>query len=166
MEGVCCLLPAATGDTKGLQEAIDAAEAGATLTLCAGTWNLTSTVVIGKNLTLIGAGDDETVLDGNNAVGVLRISPIVTDGTTVTVSLQDLTIRKGTRGFGGGIYNGGADSYRCALTLLRVNVTGNTATLAGGGIYNDRSTLTLEDGSVIGGAAGEGNTATQSGGGI
>ena len=157
-QGRCCLLPTDTSATKGLQEAINQSKTGDILNLCAGTWNLTASVLIDKNLTLVGAGADATVLDGNNAVGVLRIEAIVTN---VTATLQDLTIRKGKSGFGGGIYN-----YLGTLTLLRVNVTGNTASLAGGGIYNDGAMLTLEDGSVIGGAAGEGNTATYSGGGI
>jgi hypothetical protein len=134
-----------------LQEAIEGAS-GETLILCAGTWTLSSTVVIGKDLTLIGAGAGQTVLDGRNAVQVLQIAA----GAEVTV--QDLTITKGqASGDGGGIYNEGM------LTLIGVSMTGNAA-VYGGGLYNQRGSLTLEDGTVIGGGAGEGNTASFVGG--
>jgi hypothetical protein len=148
-DGTCCL-----PDTADLQAAIDGAAAGDTIPLCAGTWNLTSTVSISKNLTVIGAGTGVggSALDGGNTVRVLDIA----DGATVT--LQDLTI---TRGFlpvngpgGGGIINAGT------LTLRGVSVTGNAAFYAAG-IFNLYGTLTLQDGSSV-----TGNTSANTGGGI
>ena len=118
-----------------MHRAIEAADAEATLTLCAGTWNLTRAVVISKTLTLIGAGADATVLDGGDAVQVLQIA-------SVTVTLQDLTIRKGYGDLGGGIVNNGT------LTLRGVGVTGSLAT-SGGGIYNDGGTVSLQTGSSV-----------------
>lgn len=149
--GNCCLLPAATGATKGLQEAIDLAQSGATLTLCAGNWILSSTVVIGKNLTLVGAGAGATVLDGNNAVRVLHVP-------RTAVTLQHLTIRNGNpdSGGGGGIFNKSGE-----LSLVGVSVTGNTSTTFGGGIYSDHGTLTLETGCSV-----TDNTTSSDGGGI
>ena len=125
---------------------------GATLTLCAGTWVLSQTVIIPKNLTLIGAGAGQTILDGNNAVRVLLID------RGRTAALQDLAITKGNAPLsidGGGIVNFGT------LTLVGVSVTGNSAGGGGGGIYNEGGTVTLELGSSV-----TGNTATLSGGGI
>ena len=93
--GCTGLKPANTSPTQGLLEAIEAAADGATLTLCAGTWNLTNTVVITRTLTLVGAGAGQTILDGGRppsgpgGVRVLRIDP----GANVT--LQDLMITKG-----------------------------------------------------------------------
>ena len=96
------LTPTATSPTQGLQDAIDAAEAGATLTLCAGTWNLTTTLDITRDLTLIGAGAGKTVLDGGDAVRVLYVE------TGATVTPQDLTIRNGNTGQGNNhAYSGG-----------------------------------------------------------
>ena len=177
--GRCATTRPCTGlyPTDDLQAAIDAAAPGATLTLCPGTWALTSGIRITQNLTLVGAGAGQTVLDGGgNPIRVLQIAP----GASVTV--QDLTIAKGvsTAGFeGGGIYNEGT------LRLLGVTVTGNksefaggiynngtltlaagsrvsdnTADFEGGGIYND-GTVTLEGGSNV-----SGNAAGSSGGGI
>jgi predicted outer membrane repeat protein len=143
------LKPTATGATKGLQEAINAAEAGDALTLCAGTWNLTDTVYIRKDLTLIGAGAGATSLDGANAVRVLHVY-------SVTVTLQDLTIRNGNTVYdhGGGMFveiNGN-------ITLLGVRVTGNTAKHGGGGIFTG-SPMSLDAGSSV-----TGNTAREGGG--
>jgi predicted outer membrane repeat protein len=147
--------------TDDLQAAINAAAPGATLTLCPGTWLLSATLVIAKNLMLIGAGTGQSILDGGIAVRVLQI------GSGATVTVQDLTITKGRAagttvptGFGGGIFNEGT------LTLRGVAVTGNSAT-QGGGIYSSAGTLTLESGSIVGGTnPGDGNTAGDAGGGI
>ena len=175
------LKPTGTSSTQGLQEAIDAAKRGDTLTLCAGTWRLTKTVTISKTLTLIGAGAGQTILDGGNAVGVINVD------RDPDATLQDLTITKGKAQIGAGIYSWGN------LMLLGVSVSGNTASSQGGGIFVDRglatldegsrvsgntarsgggiyinygSSLALKDGSVVGGTGGEGNAASSNGGGI
>ena len=152
------LTPTTTSPTQGLQEAIKQAERDGitTLTLCPGTWHLSATVVIQKNITLRGAGAGQSILDGGRppsgpgGVRVLQIEP----GATVTVA--DLTITKGSivRDNGAGIYNGGT------LTLTDVSVTGNASPF-GAGIFNDfNATLTLMGGTVTG------NSATARGGGI
>ena len=138
------------GPATDLQAAVTNAATGATLNLCAGRWLLTGSIGIDKNLTLVGAGAGQTILDGQDTVQVLVIR-----GVTVTV--QDLTITKGrtTRSIdlGAGIYNQGT------LTLRGVAVTASTGAY-GPGIYN-AGTLTLQDGSRV-----TGNTAEQGGGGI
>jgi hypothetical protein len=145
--GAACL-PA----TADLQSAIDAAGSGETIRLCAGTWALTSWfgfgLLISKNLTLMGAGADQSIVDGTRSVRVLQIS----GGAAVTV--QDLTITKGTATSGGGIYNFGT------LNLVGAKVTDNTAT-DGAGIYNVGGTVTLGAGSSV-----TGNSAGGNGGGI
>ena len=67
--------------TQGLQTAIDTTPAGGTLALCASTWNLASNVVIFKALTLVGAGVDQTILDGGGTVQVLHTGAIGTKTT-------------------------------------------------------------------------------------
>jgi hypothetical protein len=145
-DGTCCL-----PDTANLHAAISNAASGTTLRLCAGTWTLVTTVNIDKNLTLIGAGTGVSSLDGGN--GVLDVL-VLRVAAGVTVTLQDLTITKGTAENGGGIHNEGT------LTLRGVAVTGNTATY-GGGIFTDGGKVTLETGSSV-----SGNTVTREGGGI
>ena len=113
-------------DPSSLQSLINAAAPGATLNLPARTYF--ETVVIDKNLTLVGAGTTASIVDGMAMGGVVTIL------TNRAVTLKNLTVRNGKRLFGedasgGGIYSAGA------LTLSNVVVTGNTATY-GGGIYS------------------------------
>jgi hypothetical protein len=161
--GPTCLQPVANDPdgTEGLQTAIDTASAGDTLVLCAGRWHLTKTVEIAKNMTVLGAGDEQTILDGGNAVRVLQIGEFGS-AAPLTVTVQDLQITKGKAAngiypdnTGGGIFNEGT------LTLIGSRVTGNSATFAGG-IYNSpNDRLTLEAGSNV-----TGNSAGDDGGGI
>jgi hypothetical protein len=138
-----CLKPK-EGPTQGLQEAIDAKKAGATLKLCAGTWTVNNTITINKKLTLRGAGAGQTSLDGNGAndIRVLRIA----SGAQVT--LQALKISGGNATGGGDESNGGGIFNDGTATLMSVTVTANTAAGSGGGIGNS-GTLTLKQGSSV-----------------
>jgi hypothetical protein len=148
-------IPGHADGTQGLNTAIGATSVGGTLVLCAGTWTLTSTIEISKDLTLLGAGDDQTILSGEGTPGTaddVRVLRISRAGLPVppTVTVQDLQITKcnATGNFpsniGGGIFNEGM------LTLIGSHVTGNTATGGhGGGIYNNLGTLTIKAGSRV-----------------
>lgn len=147
--GVCGCLPVTS--TSALQAAVDAVDPGGTLTLCAGTWNITATVSIGDDMTLRGAGVGQTILDGNDAVRVLRV------GAGAVVDLEDMTVQNGLAfgadNRGGGVRNDGT------LKLRRAEVTDCEA-LHGGGVANF-GTLDLYDGALI-----RENRATDSGGGL
>lgn len=172
---------ACLSSNQDLQAAIDAAKHGATIHLCGGTWALPSTIVMVKNLTLHGAGDERSILDGRDTVRVLAIA------AGVNVTLRDLRVTKGKTpngdlpvNAGGGIFNAGAltlhgssvtessgvfgggiyNSSGSTLTLLDSSVSGNKASMQGGGIVNYSATLTLIESSVTG------NTAQDDGGGI
>jgi hypothetical protein len=82
--GTPCLPP-----TADLQNAINAAHSGDTLTLCAGTFPDIAAAIT-KNLTLVGAGTKQTIL--NNDRGCICAVLEVAMGATVTV--QGLTIAK------------------------------------------------------------------------
>ncbi|MCA9876244.1 MAG: hypothetical protein KC442_00620, partial [Thermomicrobiales bacterium] len=119
-----------------VQAAIDAAGAGSTLHICAGSYG---TATVGKNLTLIGAGDgsnpaSNTVLDG---AGVTRVVYVPTNESAI---LQSLRIRGGNYEYGGGVRNDGI------LTMNRCTVIDNESN-AGGGLVNGGSSgnLTLND---------------------
>ena len=161
-----------------LQAAINAAESGSTLQLCPGTFRITRTLEVEKNLTIAGAGVDETILDGEDQVPVLLI------GGNRIVTVQDLTITRGFasgEGRGGGIVNsgdvtlrktavtfceafkgGGINNFPGSKLTLNVGsvVKNNTAREDGGGILND-GTVTMNEGSFV-----RENTATAKGGGI
>jgi hypothetical protein len=148
--GACPTCP----DIQGVDElaaAIAAAVPGTTLRLCPGTFQLSSSLVVDQSLTIIGAGTDQTILDGGDTVRVLRV------GSVDVVTLQDLTISRG-RGptgedRGGGILNQGE------LTLRGVAVTNCSAEL-GGGMFSQVATLRLEAGTRVAG------NAAKTGGGI
>ena len=106
-----------------------------------GDLNITQTV------TIVGAGANSTIIDGNGGVTNDRVFRIF--GGTVIIS--GVTIRNGTcHTFfpctsGGGLYNVGSST----LTLNNSIVSGNTASNEGGGIYSD-ATLTLNNSTVSG----------------
>ncbi|MDY7050016.1 MAG: Calx-beta domain-containing protein, partial [Microcystis panniformis WG22] len=76
---------------------------------------------------------------------------IISNSSKLGVTLNNLYISN--KGGGRGIYN----SSNGILTLTNSTITGNTATVGGGGIYND-GTLTLTNNTI------SGNTATYGGG--
>lgn len=139
--------PPCTGlqPTADLQIAINDASPGSTLTLCAGTWAVTNTLHINKSLTLIGAGIDQSILDGGGKVRVLIIS-----GTS-TVTLQDLAITRGNIAptvLATDIYGGGIHMTNATVTLHGVAVTNNTAGY-GGGILHNSGALVLAAGTRV-----------------
>jgi hypothetical protein len=130
---------------NSIQAAITAAAPGDTIRVCAGTWVLSSTLIVEKDLILVGAGDDETILDGNEAVRVLTIGGSDLVGTPI-VAVRNLTITRGfatgipENNWGGGLFNHGT------LTLSNVIVTENFADFAGG--IQNRGALDLVDSRV------------------
>lgn len=129
-KGACtCLNP-----SQSLQEAINAANPGATLELCPGQWNLPGKVTIAKNLTLVGAGAGQTILRGSGDDRALEIAGIVnlralsvTNGNAVRAQARN----------GGGIYSDGL------LTMFDCAVHDNAAADHGGGIFVGMGSITL-----------------------
>lgn len=119
------------------------------ISLPAGTYTITTTgsLDITDDLTIIGAGADTTIIDGENQSRVFRIS------SDIIVEISNLTIQNGndTTIGGGGIYNSGT------LTLTDAVIKNNTASSAGG-IFNDAGILNV-DSTIVGG-----NSASSSGG--
>ena len=132
-------------DPTALVVAFGNANAGDTLAI-EGT--CTGALDVAKDITLAGSG--AAILDGQG-----QAIRVVTVRAGATVTITGLTITGG-QGFAGvGIHNLGT------LTLTNSRVSGNVATLWGGGIYNRYgATLTL-DGSTV-----TGNTAGENGGGL
>jgi predicted outer membrane repeat protein len=112
-----------------VQEAIDLADPGQTIRLCAGVFD--ENILINKNLTLIGAGDGSgagnTILRGLGTNSVVRVTNSVS-----TATLKGLRITGGAWGTLGG----GISSHADALTVTDCTVTGNTSTTNGGGIFS------------------------------
>ena len=122
-------------DFQLITHAVEVADVGDTVFVGEGLYE--ENVIIRRSIRLRGIDREKTIIDGGG-VTTLWIEP----GAGAVVS--DLTIRGGG-GSGGGILNTGA------LTLRRVDVTGNTDSTAdslGGGIYNAGGSLTLSKSSV------------------
>ena len=104
-------------------------------------------LVVNGDLTITGAGASSTIIDGN--ASVLRIdSGALFIGSGITVSISEVTIRKGTRAGGIVTSQGGGISNAGTFTLVNSIVSGNGASV-GGGIFNG-GTLTLVNSTVSG----------------
>ena len=116
----------------------------------------TVSLCIDAELTLVGAGAGDTIIDGNFADHVVMVSDRSVEIRGVTVrngSAPNVSSFLGNLAGGGGINNGGT------LRLVDCEVSGNTALGTGGGIFNGHSLTVLR--STI-----ADNIAGQSGGGI
>lgn len=129
----------------------DAAASGSTLRLCPGTFRVTSTLAIEKDLILVGEGADETILNGEDQDRVLVV------GGARTVTVEHLTI---TQGFAAGEERCGSIANSGDLALHRMTVSSCEAHMGGGVALLVGSALTML-GSRI-----ERNTARDDGGGI
>lgn len=133
-----------------IRHAVQISNAGDTIQVAAGKYP--EGLDINKNLTIKGAGVDQTFINGDAITPASHGSVQIYSGTTALI--QGLTIKNGNAELsnGGGVANFGT------LTLKNVKVTANQA-LDGGGIFN-QGTLTLQKVQVYG------NQATNQGGGL
>ena len=122
-----------------IQDAVNNALDGDTISVAPGTYY--ENIVVNRNINIIGAGKDETIIDGQQKDSVIIINP------DIIANISGFTIRNGNAERGGGIFINGA-----TLTLQNSTVTGNTATY-GGGIWNGY-TLTLINSQVTGNTYG------------
>ena len=86
--------------------AVNEAFGGDTISIAAGTYPEVGSIFVANNLQFVGAGVDQTIIDGG---GTHRV---VYNGSA-TVSFTDLTIQNGNKSDGtgaGGILNGGDDA--------------------------------------------------------
>jgi parallel beta-helix repeat protein len=118
------------GDYATIQGAIDGASDGDTVQVAAGTY--TENIDFkGKNISVIGAGPDLSIIDGGAAGSVVTCD----SGETSTTVLDGFTITNGSASSGGGMLNASSSP-----TVTNCTFSGNTATNSrGGGMYNTSS---------------------------
>ncbi len=159
---------ACSDDDCSLREAIAAANAGDTVSIPEGTYTLTqgTALTISTDISLVGESAADTIIQAAANADDAQSRVFYIDGSAVTLS--SLTIRYGrttsdstenSGGSGGGIYVTGGQE----LTLDNVIISTNFAENYGGGIYNDGSTITLNNSTVAGNSLSDGNA---NGGGI
>ncbi|MFT4040504.1 MAG: pentapeptide repeat-containing protein [Thermomicrobiales bacterium] len=118
-----CLSPG-----SDLQSAIHNTDDGGVLILCAGTWQITSTLLLDNDIQIVGGwggGISEIDAGGNCQVFGIR--------SGVHVSMSNVSVRGGKAESGAGIFNQGH------LTLGDCVISANYARQYGGGIYNENS---------------------------
>jgi len=128
--------------------AVSQSAPGNKVSMAAGTYD--EDVVLGESISLVGASETSTVIDGGGLFSTVQI-----DSASATVSLSNLTIQNGKSPIGGGI-----DTNAPVLNLTKVDVTGNAAEptsagapAEGGGIYAVGGTITLSKSKVAGNKA-------------
>ena len=153
-------------DCITIQQCIDKANPSDTILITAGTYF--ENLILDKNLTLQGAGEAITIIDGK------AINSVITINNHVTATITNVTITNGISGIrnGGTLKlnystinqntNGGISNWHddSALTIKNCSVKNNSIIGVGGGIYNGGGKLTIIN-SII-----EGNSASRVGGGI
>ena len=155
-----------------VQELVERAAPGDTIILPEGTY--IDQVIIDRDLTLVGTGTRETIIDGNRSYVPLTVT------SNATVVVRNLTLRRGKTirnygmltlidcsieenvgsGHGGGIWNGSSGK----LLLQGSTVSGNRIQGLGGGIYNAGELILLN--STISGNDATSKYSMSGGGGI
>jgi parallel beta-helix repeat protein len=138
-------------DYTTIQAAIVSASAGDTIEVSAGTY--TENINFnGKNISVIGAGPDLSIIDGGGSGSVVTCD----GGETSMTVLDGFTITNGSATYGGGMNNDSSNP-----TVTNCTFSGNTADDDGGGMYNnDSSSPTVTN------CTFSGNTANNDGGGM
>ncbi len=140
---------AADPNCASLSAAIQAATRGDTIVIAPGTY--IENVTVNKNLTIIGAGVGQTVLDGGYGKGCVGTAPLYKSVIVVlsgyTVNISDLTLQHGCIIENGDpIVEGGGLNNHGTTSLTRVIVQENTVRGplgGGGGISNETQTGVL-----------------------
>ncbi|MEQ1503054.1 MAG: MopE-related protein [Myxococcota bacterium] len=123
-------------DYPTLKAAVEGASTGAAILVGPGTFP-TRIDLEGKNLTLIGAGRDLTVLDGQD------LGPVIIADDAEIVALDGLTLTGGRNGRGGGLWSRDGD-----VTLTDVALADNLAA-EGAGLYADTSVVVADGVRVV-----------------
>jgi len=166
-----------------LREAICAANNAAgtdTINLPAGVYTLTIdylNIMPDGDLTIVGAGAVNTIIDGGGYANNFGIFQIVPNGATITISgvtmrngsswgwyggailsngagtlvIEDCTISDNGADMGGGIYNEGGST----IVINNSTISGNWGDLWAGGIDNeDGSTIVIDNSTISGNESG------------
>lgn len=164
-----------------LRQAVDKAASGDTITLPAGTYDLSSSlpeISLDKSVTISGAGARTTTVASSGETGIFNDDDLSSSGT---VTISGVTMSGGMAGgpggaldlSSGGTFNFNDDAFSDdtatggggaieVTNLTVVNITdsavgpGDTATTNGGGIDNDGGTLTVSNSTVSDDSAADG----------
>jgi predicted outer membrane repeat protein len=132
-DGTSCAAPdfvelPAGDDETAIISALTPASDGDTIYLCAGTYDIGTTIHLsGETITLQGAGAGTTILDGGSDTQILANSGAVT--------VSGLTFQNGSASSGGAIYSD------TTVTVSSSAFADNSSTIAGGAIVAARAVV-------------------------
>ena len=180
-----------SNDHEEVQDAVDAATAGDTIILCEGDYLFTDQVSIGIDLTFIGAGEESTVIDGQDTTRLFNSTANLTlesmtlqnGNSTGMTDCSDLNFRDGGAVCVIGVaslhstqfLNNYSDEWGGAVAAIEVRITssvftGNEAIQIGGAVVTESFALVEEDvasvASVIEASVFSGNIASTDGGAV
>ena len=154
--GTSCAAPDSVGsDDTAIRTVLNAMNTDDTVTICNGTYNITSTLTVDDTTTIQGQATQSAILDGGNSTQIIRVK----DDTfidPVTLTLTDLTLRNGNTGnngtdacndrsqCGGAIYV----EQQSSLTVARSLFEDNRASFVGGAIANFASGISFLGGRI------------------
>jgi predicted outer membrane repeat protein len=122
-------------DEDAIQDAIDNAASGDTIYVCFGRYEFDTDLHIfdpGMNLTMVGDGIGETMLDGTDSTRLINANPADANDGGGTLTLRDLSIEDArTESV---LHNGGAVNAD-GLSLTRVSISGSDGAYSGGALY-------------------------------
>ncbi len=120
--------------------------------------NATGDLDILDSVTLLGAGEGSTIIDGNSADRIFDIDP---NSMGLVVEIHDLTITNGAETSGGGLRQ-----IFGQTTLQNVTVSNNSAVALGGGIQLEIGVMHILSSTLQENSANSSNAPTFGGGGL
>jgi len=103
--GISCSAPDVSGtDDTAIRTVLDAVSVDDTITICDGVYSITQTLIIDDSITIQGESTAGSILDGGDAVQIMRVkddSVLASSAGEVNLLLTDLTLRNGNTGNNG-----------------------------------------------------------------
>jgi len=139
-------------DPATFQAALNTAAANGeddTLYIAAGTYNIAATLAYwseeNHTLTITGAGKDQTILDGGNAI---KIADIVSTRDNGHLTVKNMTFRNGSSEYGGGLY---IETAAATITVDGCEFNDHTSTQVGGGVnaYSTSGNIAVSNSSFM-----------------
>jgi predicted outer membrane repeat protein len=128
-------------DEDAIQDAIDNAASGDTIYVCFGRYEFDTdlhNIDPGMDLTFVGDGIGDTVLDGTDSTRLINANPVGEDDDGGTLTLQDLSMEDAHTV--DPFDNGGAVNAD-GLTLVRVSISSSDGAYNGGALYAEGDVL-------------------------
>jgi predicted outer membrane repeat protein len=131
-------------DEDAIQDAIDNAASGDTIYVCFGRYEFDTdlhNIDPGMDLTIVGDGIGDTVLDGTDSTRLINANPVGEDDDGGTLTLQDLSMDDARTE---SVFDNGGAVNADGLSLTRVSISGSDNAYNGGALYAEGN-VTIAD---------------------